>query len=200
MTKAKSCAEAPECSWRNRKYKASGSLVHSTTIIGLRQGDKVALAGDGQVSIGETIMKEKANKIRKMYHGKVLAGFAGGAADAFSLFEKFEEKLEESHGSLPRAAVELAREWRSHKILRKLEALLAVIDAEHSYVISGSGDVIEPDDGIVAIGSGASFALAAARAMVRYSDLTAREIVEEAIRIASSICIYTNQNIVVEEL
>lgn len=175
-------------------------MVRSTTIIGLKHKGKVALGGDGQVSIGETIMKERANKIRKMRNGNVLAGFAGGAADAFTLFEKFEQKLEQFQGSLSRAAVELAKEWRSHKILRRLEALLAVIDGGHSYVISGSGDVIEPDDGIVAIGSGASFALAAARAMVKYSDLSAREIVEESIRIASSICVYTNQSIAVEEL
>lgn len=175
-------------------------MVRSTTILGLRHKGKVVIGGDGQVSIGETIVKDRANKIRKMYDGKVLAGFAGGAADAFTLFEKFEQKLEECQGNLPRAAVELAKEWRTHKILRKLEALLAVMDGEHSYLISGSGDVIEPDDEIVAIGSGASFALAAARAMVKHSDLNAKEIVEESIRIASSICVYTNENVVLEEL
>ncbi|MCH7761639.1 ATP-dependent protease subunit HslV [candidate division TA06 bacterium] len=175
-------------------------MFHSTTILGLRNKGKVALGGDGQVSIEDTIMKAQANKIRKVYGGKILAGFAGSAADAFTLFEKFEIKLDEFHGNLSRASVELAKEWRTDKILRRLEALLAVIDGKHSYLISGVGDVIEPDDGIIAIGSGGSYALAAARAMVACSNLDAKSIVEQSIRIAASICVYTNETLFIETL
>ncbi|MGH7263143.1 MAG: ATP-dependent protease subunit HslV, partial [Candidatus Rokuibacteriota bacterium] len=161
---------------------------------------RVALAGDGQVSIGPTIVKAGARKVRKLYHDRVLAGFAGTAADAFTLFEKFEAKLEEYRGNLSRAAVELAKEWRTDRILRRLEALLAVADKEHSFILSGTGEIIEPDDGIVGIGSGGPFALAAARALIAHSDLDAKQIVEEAMRIAAGICVYTNDHITVEEL
>ena len=177
-----------------------GWRVRSTTVIGVRHNGKIALGGDGQVTLSETIVKEKANKIRRLYKDAVLAGFAGATADAFTLFEKLEGQLERHNGNLPRAAVELAKTWRTDKYLRRLEALLAVLDASHAFVISGSGDVIEPDDGIVAIGSGAPYALAAARALVRYSSLEAREIVREALQITASICVYTNNNIIVEEL
>jgi len=175
-------------------------MIQATTILAVRHNGKVALGGDGQVTVNNTIMKQKAKKIRRMYKDTVLAGFAGTAADAFTLFEKFEGKLEEYRGNLPKAAVELAKEWRTDKFLRRLEALLAVVDKDHSLIISGNGEVIEPDDGIVAIGSGGAYALAAARALVKYTNLTAREIVEEAMKITSQICIYTNDQINVEEL
>ncbi len=175
-------------------------MIQATTILAVSCNGKVALGGDGQVTIANTIMKHKAKKIRRMYNDKVLAGFAGSVADAFTLFAKFEGKLEEYRGNLPRAAVELAKEWRTDKFLRRLEALLAVADKDHSLVISGNGEVIEPDDGIVAIGSGGPYALAAARALVKYTSLTAKEIVEEALKITSQICIYTNDQINVEEL
>jgi ATP-dependent HslUV protease subunit HslV len=174
--------------------------LHSTTIIGLRKGNKCAIACDGQVTLGDTIVKEHAKKVRKVYNGKVLVGFAGGAADAFTLFERFENKLQEFHGNLSRAVVELAKDWRADRVLRRLEALLAIINQEHSYLVSGSGDVIEPDDGIVAIGSGGPFALAVARALLKYTDLEPRVIVEEAIKIAGGINIYTNQHIYIETL
>lgn len=175
-------------------------MFHGTTILAVRHKGKVALGGDGQVTFNQTIMKQKANKIRRMYKNKVLAGFAGTAADAFTLFARFEGKLEEYRGNLPRAAVELAKEWRTDKFLRRLEALLAVVDENHSLIISGNGEVIEPDDGIIAIGSGGPYALAAARALVKYTDLSAKEIVEEAMKITSQICLYTNDQIIVEEL
>ena len=172
-----------------------------TTVISVRRDGKVAMAGDGQVSLGGTvIMKHKANKIRYMYHNRVLAGFAGASADAFALFERFEAKLEEYRGNLPRAAVELAKEWRTDRVLRRLEALLATVSLEHSLIINGGGDVIEPDDGIVAIGSGASFALAAARAYMDSSQMPAPKIVEKSLQIAASICVYTNTKIKVMEL
>ena len=174
--------------------------MKSTTIIGVSHKGSVALGGDGQVTLNDTIVKQKANKIRRVYHDTILAGFAGAAADAFTLFEKLEGQLEKYNGNLPRAAVELAKTWRTDKYLRRLEALLAVVDTEHALVISGSGDVIEPDDGIVAIGSGAPYALAAGRALLKYSSLDAREIVQEALEITSSICVYTNNNIIIEEL
>jgi len=174
--------------------------IRSTTIIGIRRDGMVAMAGDGQVSLGETVMKQKARKIRKIYGDRVLAGFAGASADALTLFEKFEARIEQYKGNLTRAVVELAKEWRTDKILRRLEALLVVMDREHSFVVSGSGEIIEPDDGIVAIGSGGGFALAAARALIRRSDLDARAIVEEALRIAAGICVYTNEHITVEVL
>lgn len=175
-------------------------MFKGTTICCVRHNDKVALAGDGQVSLGNTVMKHSARKIRRLYQDNVLAGFAGSTADAFTLFEKFEAKLQEFRGNLPRAAVALAKDWRTDRVLRRLEALLIVADRETSLVISGAGDVIEPDDGIAAIGSGGSFALAAARAMVAHSDLEADKIAERALEIASEICIYTNNHIAVEVL
>jgi ATP-dependent HslUV protease subunit HslV len=174
--------------------------IRSTTILGVRRDGKVALAGDGQVSMGETVMKSNAQKVRVLRGGKVLAGFAGATADAFTLFEKFEEKLERFPENLPRAAVELAKDWRSDRVLRRLEALLAVVDRQHSFVLTGNGDVIEPEDGLVAIGSGGSFALAAARALLSHSTLSAPEIARRALEIAGDICVYTNTNITVLEL
>ena len=158
------------------------------------------MAGDGQVTIGDTVVKQGARKIRKLYNDRVLAGFAGSAADGMALFSKFESKLEEFRGNLKRASVELAKEWRTDRILRRLEALLIVADPENSYLISGSGDLIEPDDGILAIGSGGAYALAAARALLKYSNLPAKEICKESMKLASEICVYTNSNILVEEL
>ena len=174
--------------------------IYATTILGIRHKGQVALAGDGQVTLGQTVMKHSAKKIRRLYNGKILGGFAGAAADAFTLFERFEEKLERYSGNLPKAAVELAKDWRSDRYLRRLEALLAVLDNEHTFIISGTGDIIEPDDSIAAIGSGGPFALAAARSLVKYSDLSAEDIAREALTIASDICIYTNNNINVEVL
>lgn len=175
--------------------------MHATTVIAVRRGSQAAMAGDGQVTLGEnTIIKHTARKVRRLYHDRVLAGFAGSVADAFTLFEKFEVRLEEYHGDLVRAAVELAKEWRTDRVLRRLEAQLLVMDARSLLVISGNGDVLEPDDPVMAIGSGGSYALAAARALLAHSDLTAREIAEEAMRIAASICVYTNDHILVEEL
>lgn len=173
--------------------------IRSTTILAVRRNGQVALGGDGQVTVGDTVMKSNAMKVRALRGGKLLAGFAGAAADAFTLFEKFEEKLERHPGNLSRAAVELAKDWRSDRVLRRLEALLAVTDVEHGFIISGTGDLIEPDDGILAIGSGGSYALAAARALVANTDLSAREIVERSLRIAGEICVYTNTNITVLE-
>jgi ATP-dependent HslUV protease subunit HslV len=174
--------------------------MKGTTILSVRHKGKVVMAGDGQVTLEHTIMKHTAKKVRKIYHDKVLAGFAGATADAFTLFAKFEEKLEQFNGNLIRAAVELAKEWRTDRILRRLEALLIIADAEHSLIISGNGDVIEPDNGVTAIGSGGPYAQAAAMALTQFSDLDARAIAEEAMKIASSICIYTNNQIVIEEL
>jgi len=174
--------------------------IRSTTVLGLIRNGKAVLGADGQVTVGQTVMKHQSRKIRHMYHGNLLVGFAGSAADAFTLSEKFESKLEEFRGNFERAAVELAREWRTDKYLHRLEALLAVLNQDKALIISGSGDVIEPDDGIVAIGSGGSYALAAARMLVKHSDLDARDIVEEALKTAAEICIYTNSNIVIEEL
>jgi ATP-dependent HslUV protease subunit HslV len=174
--------------------------IRSTTILAVRRDGRVALGGDGQVSVGETVMKSNALKVRTLKGGKVLAGFAGSTADAFTLFERFEEKLERFPENLPRAAVELAKDWRSDRMLRRLEALLAVVDREHSFVLSGTGDVIEPDDGILAIGSGGPFALAAARALKDHSSLPAPDIVRKALEIAGEICIYTNSKITVLEL
>lgn len=171
-----------------------------TTVLCVRHKGKVVMAGDGQVSLGDIVMKHTARKVRKLYGDKVLAGFAGSTADAFTLFAKFEDKLEEYRGNLKRAAVELAKDWRTDKILRRLEALLIVADRENSFIISGTGDVIEPDDGVIAIGSGGGFAQAAAKALIQHTDMGAREIVESAMKIAADICIYTNQNIIIEEL
>ena len=168
---------------------------HATTVVCVRHRGQVALAGDGQVTIGNTVVKAGARKVRKLHHDRVVAGFAGAAADAFTLFARFEAKLEEHRGQLSRAAVELAKDWRSDRVLRRLEALLAVADRDSSFIISGTGDVIEPDDGLIGIGSGGPFALAAARALVLHADLDAKGIVTEAMRVAASICIYPNDHI-----
>jgi ATP-dependent HslUV protease subunit HslV len=174
--------------------------LRATTVVAVRHRGRVAMAGDGQVSLGATIVKQTARKVRKIYHDRALAGFAGTAADAFTLFERFEARLEAHRGNIRRAAVELARDWRSDRILRRLEALLAVADAETSFVVSGTGEIVEPDDGLIGIGSGGPFALAAARALVAHADLDAKAIVTEAMRIAAGICVYTNDRITVEEL
>ena len=173
--------------------------VRSTTILAVRRNGQVALGGDGQVTVGQTVMKSNAQKVRSLRGGKLLAGFAGSAADSFTLFEKFEEKLERYPGNLPRAAVELAKDWRSDRVLRRLEALLAVTDCDHGFIISGTGDIIEPDDGILAIGSGGSYALSAARALLENTQLPAREIVRKGLEIAGEICVYSNTNITVIE-
>ena len=174
--------------------------VHSTTILAVRHKGRVVVAGDGQVSFGDTVMKQTARKVRRMWNDRVIAGFAGAAADAFALFTKFEVKLEEYSGNLPRAAVELAKDWRTDRALRRLEALLVVVDKEHTLVISGTGDVIEPDDGVIGIGSGGPYAAAAARALAGFSELDARRIAEEAMKIAASLCVHTNDRITIEEL
>jgi ATP-dependent HslUV protease subunit HslV len=174
--------------------------VRSTTVLCVRRNGRVVLAGDGQVTMGEGVVKHSAKKIRKLYQDKILAGFAGSTADAFSLFGRFESKLEQYHGNLGRAAVELAKDWRTDKILRHLEALLLVCDTESTFLISGAGDVIEPDTGVAAIGSGGTYATAAARALFENTNLSAREIAEKAMKIAGEICIYTNSNINLEEL
>ena len=175
-------------------------MFHSTTILCVRRDNKVAMASDGQVTMGNTVLKHNARKIRRMYNDKVLGGFAGATADAFTLFEKFEAKLETYKGNITRAAVELAKDWRTDKILRRLEALLIVADAEHTLILSGTGDVIEPETGIAAIGSGGTYAQAAARALLDNSELSARLIVDKAMDIAADICIYTNKNITIEEI
>src|SRR5256885_9343522 len=174
--------------------------IHATTIICVRKKNKVAIAGDGQVTLGNTVIKHGAKKIRRLYNDSILAGFAGSAADSFALFARFEAKLEQYRGNLERAAVELARDWRTDRLLRRLEAMLVVADKAHTFVLSGTGDLIEPDDGIVAVGSGGPFALAAARALARHSQLDAREAAVEAMKIAGDICIYTNENLTIEEL
>jgi ATP-dependent HslUV protease, peptidase subunit HslV len=173
---------------------------HATTIIAVRRDGAVAMAGDGQVTIGATVMKSNARKVRKIYDGRILVGFAGATADAFTLFERFEGKIKEYGGDITRAAVELAKDWRTDRILRRLEAMLLVADKKSTFLLSGTGDVIEPEQGAIAIGSGGSFAYAAARAYFDSSDLSAREIAERSMRIASEICIYTNKEIIVEEL
>ena len=174
--------------------------MRGTTIIAVRHNGRVVMGGDGQVSVGSTIMKHSANKVRRMYSDKVIGGFAGATAHAFSLFARFEEKLEKFQGNLPRSAVELAKDWRTDKLLRRLEAMLIVADKDHSFLISGNGDVIEADDGILAIGSGGMFAQSAAKALLKHSQLNAREIVEESMDIAQSVCVYTNSNLTIEEL
>jgi ATP-dependent HslUV protease subunit HslV len=174
--------------------------MHGTTILAVQRNGKTAIAGDGQVTVGATVMKHNAKKVRKMYHDKVLAGFAGATADAFTLFEKFEAKLDQYHGNLTRAAVELAKDWRTDKVLRRLEALMIVADNEHAFILSGNGDVIEPENGISAIGSGGPYALAAARALSDHTKLDTRTIVEESMKIAAEICIYTNKEVTIEEL
>jgi ATP-dependent HslUV protease, peptidase subunit HslV len=175
-------------------------MFHSTTILALRHRDRAVLAGDGQVTLGQTIVKQGARKIRRLYNDRVLAGFAGSAADSFALFSRFEAKLEQYRGNLERSAVELAKDWRSDRILRRLEAMLIVLDKSSLFLLSGTGDLIEPDDGIAAIGSGGPFALAAARALTTNTELDARAIAEKAMAIAGQICIYTNAHITVEEL
>ncbi len=182
------------------KKKDSQKVVRSTTVLLVRRNGHVALAGDGQVSMGETVMKSGARKVRRLYNERILAGFAGATADAFSLLSRFEGKLEQYHGNLERAAIELSKEWRTDKILRHLEALLIVADEKTSFLLSGNGDVIAPDSGVLAIGSGGSFALAAARALFENTDMSARDIALKAMHIAGEICIYTNTNIIVEEL
>lgn len=175
-------------------------MFHGTTILCVRRNGKVAIASDGQVTMGNTVLKHNAKKTRKMYNDKILAGFAGATADAFTLFERFESKLESFRGNITRSAVELAKDWRTDKILRRLEALLIVADNEHTLILSGTGDVIEPEDGVAAIGSGGPYAQAAAKALYENSDLDAVEIVKKAMDIAAGICIYTNKNIILEEL
>ena len=175
-------------------------MMHSTTILAVRHRDKAVLAGDGQVTLGQTIVKQSARKIRRLYNDRILAGFAGSAADSFALFGRFESKLEQYRGNLERSAVELAKDWRSDRILRRLEAMLVVLDKTSMFLLSGTGDLIEPDDGVMAIGSGGPYALAAAKALVRNTDLEARAIAERAMSIAGEICIYTNTNIFIEEL
>ena len=174
--------------------------LKGTTILSIRKGNHVVMAGDGQVTMGNTVMKTNAKKVRRTFQDKVLAGFAGSTADAFTLFEKFDEKLDEYSGNLMRASVELAKEWRTNKMLRNLEALLTVADAETSLIISGNGDVIEPEGGLMAIGSGGMYALAAAKGLLAHGDLSLHDVAEQAMSIAASICIYTNQNIVIEEI
>ncbi|HOE91044.1 MAG TPA: ATP-dependent protease subunit HslV [Candidatus Cloacimonadota bacterium] len=174
--------------------------LHGTTIIAVRRDGKAAIGGDGQVTLGDTIFKAKSQKVRTLYNDKVLAGFAGATADAFTLFEKFEGKLKEYKGNLKRSAVELAKDWRSDKILRRLEAMIIAADLENLFIITGNGDVIEPDDDIACIGSGGNYALSAARALMTYTDLSAKEIVESSLHIASDICVYTNKNITVIEM
>jgi ATP-dependent HslUV protease subunit HslV len=174
--------------------------MHSTTILAVRHRDHAVLAGDGQVTFGQTVVKQGARKIRRLYNDRILAGFAGSAADSFALFARFESKLEQYRGNLERAAVELAKDWRSDRILRRLEAMLVVLDKNATFLLSGNGDLIEPDDGLVAIGSGGPFALAAAKALAQNTDLDARAIAERSMAIASEICIYTNSRIVLEEL
>ncbi len=185
---------------RNHLAHESRIKIRSTTILSVRKDGKVAVAGDGQVSFNNTVMKAGARKVRRLYNDKVIAGFAGSTADAFTLFARFEAKLEQYHGQLQRAAVELGKEWRTDKYLRNLEALLIVADGTTSLLISGGGDVIEPDDGILAIGSGGPYALSAARALIRNTNLSAREIAEEAMKIAGEVCVFTNKNIIIEEI
>jgi len=178
----------------------SRGYVHATTILAVRHGDHTCLAGDGQVTLGATVVKHGARKVRRLYNNSILAGFAGSAADSFALFSRFESKLEQYRGNLERAAVELARDWRTDRLLRRLEAMLIVADRQTIFLLSGTGDLIEPDDGIVAVGSGGPFAMAAAKALSRHSQLSARQIAEEAMTIAAGICIYTNTHITIEEL
>jgi ATP-dependent HslUV protease subunit HslV len=174
--------------------------IHATTIICVRKNGKVAIASDGQVTLGETVIKHGAKKIRRLYNDKIIAGFAGSSADSFALFARFEAKLEQFHGNLSRAAVELAKDWRTDRSLRHLEAVMIVADDKSTFLISGTGDLIEPDDGIIGIGSGGAYALAAARAMNKFTNLAAREIAQEAMQIAGKICIFTNESISIEEL
>ena len=180
--------------------RTRGPEIRSTTILSVRHRGRVVMAGDGQVTVGQTIMKQNARKVRRLYQDRVLAGFAGAGADALTLFERFETKLGQVNGNLRRAAVELAKDWRTDRLLRRLEALLVIADRESSLIVSGTGDVIEPEDGICAIGSGGNFALAAARVLVQHSTLDARQVAEEALRTAAAICVYTNDHLIIEEL
>lgn len=182
------------------KKHRSNTPVRSTTILLVNKDSHVAVAGDGQVTMGDTIIKDSARKVRRLFNDKIIVGFAGATADAFSLLTRFESKLEQYQGNLERAAIELSKEWRTDKVLRNLQALLIATDNKSSFLLSGNGDVIAPDDGLLAIGSGGSFALAAARALLKHTDMTCKEIALESLQIASEICIYTNQNIIVEEL
>jgi len=192
--------------WHRRRItgapalRHTGLVIHATTILAVRHHDRTVLAGDGQVTLGANVLKHGAKKVRRLHHDKVLAGFAGSAADSFALFSRFESKLEQYRGNLERASVELARDWRTDRYLRRLEAMLIVADRKSTFLLSGTGDLIEPDDGVVAVGSGGAYAMAAARALVRHSPLTARQIAEESMRIAADICIYTNPNLTIEEL
>jgi len=175
-------------------------MIRSTTVLSVRHNGQAVMAGDGQVTFGDTVVKQGARKIRRLYKDKILAGFAGSAADSFALFSRFESKLEQYRGNLGRSAVELAKDWRTDRLLRRLEAMLIVLDADATFLLSGNGDLIEPDDGIIAIGSGGAYAMAAAKALARHTELAAREIAEHAMGIAASICIYTNANVTIEEL
>ena len=175
-------------------------MLHSTTILAVRHRDHAVLAGDGQVTFGDTIVKQSARKIRRLYNDRILAGFAGSAADSFALFSRFEAKLEQYRGNLERSAVELAKDWRTDRVLRRLEAMLIVLDKTSMFLLSGNGDLIEPDDGVLGIGSGGPYALAAAKALIRHTDLDARGVAERAMAIAASICVFTNQTITIEEL
>ncbi len=175
-------------------------MIHSTTILAVRLRDRAVLAGDGQVTLGDRVVKQSARKIRRLFGDRVLAGFAGSAADSFALYSRFEAKLEQYHGNLERSAVELAKDWRTDRVLRRLEAMLVVLDQKHTFLLSGTGDLIEPDDGLAAIGSGAAYALAAAQALARHTELDARRVAEIAMQIAADICIYTNGNVTIEEL
>jgi ATP-dependent HslUV protease subunit HslV len=175
-------------------------VIHSTTILAIRHRDRAVLAGDGQVTLGDTIVKQSAKKIRRLYNDKILAGFAGSAADSFALFSRFESKLEQYRGNLERASVELAKDWRTDRALRRLEAMLVVVDKSSMFLLSGTGDLIEPDENVIGIGSGGPYALAAAKALARHTDLDARTIAERAMEVAASICIYTNGTLAIEEL
>ena len=186
---------------QEQKLVRRTNMIKGTTILSVRHEGKIAVGGDGQVTLGETvIMKHNAKKVRKLFHDQIIVGFSGAAADAFTLLTRLEGKLEQFRGNLQRAVVELAKDWRTDRVLRKLEALLAVVDKENSFIVSGTGDIIEPDDGIIAIGSGGPYALAAAKALITHSTLSARSIVEEGMKIAATICVYTNNNIIIEEL
>ena len=175
-------------------------MFHATTVLSVRHRDQAVMASDGQVTFGTTVFKQNARKIRRLYNDRILAGFAGSAADSFALFSRFEAKLEQYRGNLERSAVELAKDWRTDRLLRRLEAMLVVMDTKTTYLLSGTGDLIEPDDGIIAIGSGGAFAMAAAKALARHTEIPARQIAEESMRIAASICIYSNDNITIESL
>src|SRR5687768_18118777 len=175
-------------------------MLRATTVLAVRHGDQAVMASDGQVTLGETVVKQSARKIRRLYNDRILAGFAGSAADSFALFARFEAKLEQYRGNLERSAVELAKDWRTDRILRRLEAMLVVMDTKNTYLLSGTGDLIEPDDGIIAVGSGGPYAMAAAKALAQHTELDARAIAQEAMNIAGAICIYTNENITIETL